>query len=175
MNIVGFDFNGSSVRTMDIDEKVYFIAKDIAEMLGYQNTTRTIKQYCKNPISAENLLKGGTETVPPLDKNFQLQTIMIPESDVWRLIIKSRLPEAQKIEQWIFDEVLPTIRKTGVYTIHKELQEKFEKEVAEYRDKITGLESRIYDLEEDLSDDAKEDRRQFLESQKKNKGFTWKS
>lgn len=164
MNIAEFRFNESSVRTVDIDGKIYFVAKDVTEMLKYKHSSKATN-HCKNPVSAENLLKGGGETPPPLDKNFQPHTIMIPESDVWRLIIKSRLPEAQKIEQWIFEEVLPTIRKQGVYTPHKELQAKFAKEVAEYEDKINELETQVYDLKEELDEDAKEDRRYMLERQ----------
>ncbi|EJF06482.1 prophage antirepressor, partial [Thiovulum sp. ES] len=50
------------------------------------------------------------------------QTRIIPEPDVWRLIIKSRIPEAEKIEEWIFEEVLPEIRKTGSYSIEKKIE-----------------------------------------------------
>ncbi len=60
-------------------------------------------------------LIGGGET-PPLDPQIKL----ILEGDVWRLIIKSRLPEAEKIEEWIMEEVLPSIRKTGSYSTQKQ-------------------------------------------------------
>ncbi|EJF06533.1 prophage antirepressor [Thiovulum sp. ES] len=75
--------------------------------------------------------------MPPLDP----QTKLIPESDIWRLIIKSRLPEAEKIEEWIMEEVLPQIRKTGSYSISK--TEKPDLEKIEERAKLIHFASNL--------------------------------
>jgi prophage antirepressor-like protein len=118
MQIITKDFNGSAVRLILIDQKEYFVAKDIALILGYKDTVNAIKQHCKNATSFSSFNRGG-ETPPLID----FQTKLIPESDVWRLIIKSRLPEAEKIEKWIMEEVLPSIRKTGSYSISENSNE----------------------------------------------------
>ena len=109
---------GSEVRIIQVEGKEWFVGKDVAECLGYSNPRRAIRNHCKNYINAEEFsTMGGTELVHLIDK----QALLIPEGDIFRLIIKSKLPTAQKIESWIMDEVLPSIRKTGSYT-HKKPQ-----------------------------------------------------
>lgn len=94
----------SSVRTMLIDGKPYFCGIDIANALGYAKPRNALSNHCK----------GVTKTVTPSNGGNQ-QTAFIPEGDVYRLIIRSKLPNADKFERWIFDEVLPQIRQTGGY------------------------------------------------------------
>ena len=118
--IITKDFHGSSIRIIIIDKKEWFIAKDIANILRYSDTKRAVQQHCKNQKSFNDFFKGGN--MSPLDLqsilgNSWKQTKIIPESDVWRLIIKSTMPEAEKIEKWIMEDVLPSIRKTGSYSI----------------------------------------------------------
>jgi prophage antirepressor-like protein len=127
-----FAYGESMMRTVsnEASGEVYFVAKDVAAMLGYSNTNDAIGVHCKKSITAEEFLKGvanrypldreagfegGVKSPPPLPKNFQLQTKLIPEGDVWRLIIRSNMPEAERIEEWIMEEVLPSIRKSGGY------------------------------------------------------------
>ena len=107
-------FKDNTVRIIVIDNKEWFVAKDIAELLGYKRTRDAISDHCKKSLSYDDLLGGGK--TPPLDS----QTKMILEPDVWRLVIKSRLPEAEKIENWLFEEVLPSIRKTGSYSLSQD-------------------------------------------------------
>jgi len=110
MQIITKDFHGSNLRIILIDGKEHFIAKDVALLLGYKRTADAISQHCKKP-QAFGTFEGVGKT-PTLDP----QTKIIPESDVWRLIVKSKMPEAEKIEEWIMEEVLPSIRKTGSYS-----------------------------------------------------------
>jgi prophage antirepressor-like protein len=110
MNLITENFNSSTVRILLIDGKEWFIAKDIATLLGYSNTKKAVIEHTKKSRIMASF-KRGNESLP-LDP----QTKLIPESDVWRLIIKSKLPEAERIEEWIFEEVLPSIRKTGSYS-----------------------------------------------------------
>lgn len=97
----------NNVRTVEIDGEIWFIGGDVAAVLGYANTRKAVRDHCKHykPI-------GGNESFP-LDP----QTLIIPESDVYRMIIKSQLPRAEKFENWIFGEVIPTIRKTGRFGV----------------------------------------------------------
>jgi anti-repressor protein len=116
MKILSQSFNqDSKIRILLIDEKEFFVAKDIATLLGYKRSADAITQHCKKPVSFRDLEGVGESPTLKLDP----QTKLILESDVWRLIIKSKLPEAEKIEEWIMEEVLPQIRKTGLYYLQK--------------------------------------------------------
>jgi len=124
-SLIPFEFNGQKVRVVvdETTDQEYFVAKDVALLLGYKNTTKAVRDHCKKPITVGGNdsfslnAKGGNESFP-LD--LDPQTRLIPESDLWRLIIKSTLPEAEKIEEWVMEEVLPQIRKTGSFSVHQE-------------------------------------------------------
>ena len=88
------------VRMMDVDGQVMFGGSDVAKALGYSNTSKAINDHCKGITRRSILTNGGMQEI-----NF------ITEGDVYRLIIRSRLPEAQKFEHWLFDEALPAMRK----------------------------------------------------------------
>lgn len=102
-----------SVRTLTIDEKFYFIASDVAKALGYKNTSKAVNDHCKHITKRSVLDSCGVE---------QSMNI-IPESDVYRLIIRSKLPEAEKFETWVMEEVLPQLRQCGVYLTESATQE----------------------------------------------------
>lgn len=93
------------VRTVEIDGKIYFVAKDVAKALGYKRPSDAIKQHCKGTVKHRIVDITG----------FPQMMNVIPEGDVYRLVIRSKLPTAEKFEIWIFDEVIPQIRKTGGY------------------------------------------------------------
>lgn len=95
------------LRTINENGKVMFVASDIAKMLGYTNTSKAISDHCRYVTKRYIPHPQGKGT---LEVNF------IPEGDVYRLITHSKLPAAEKFESWVFDEVLPSIRKTGSYT-----------------------------------------------------------
>jgi prophage antirepressor-like protein len=105
--VVPFSFESHQVRTLEIDNELWLVAKDIAETLGYKNPREAIRKHCKyaKPV-------GGAICSPPLDP----QTAIIPRGDAYRLIIKSTLPAADKFERWLMDVVVPAIHKTGSYS-----------------------------------------------------------
>ncbi|MGL4848970.1 MAG: BRO-N domain-containing protein [Clostridium sp.] len=85
------------MRTLQIEGKPYFVGKDVAEKLGYSNPTKAVSTHCKGVSKMGIPSTGGIQ-----------QMSVIPESDLYRLIIKSKLPEAEKFEAWVMEEVLPT-------------------------------------------------------------------
>lgn len=93
-----------SIRTVLEGDKILFCGKDIAQALGYSKPRNAIESHCKGALKQGILTNGGIQ-----------ELTFIPEGDVYRLIIRSKLPSAQKFEHWVFDEVLPTIRETGGY------------------------------------------------------------
>ena len=96
------------VRTLNEDGKIYFVASDIAKRLGYMKPANAISAHCRYTLKRSIPHPQGTGT---LDVN------VIPEGDVYRLITHSKLPTAERFEKWVFDEVLPSIRKTGSYSL----------------------------------------------------------
>ncbi len=99
-----FFFGNAPVRTMVKDGEVWFVAKDVAEILGYRDHINAIKQHCKGVVKHHVLSNGGPQ-----------EMTIIPERDVYRLIMRSNLPHAERFEEWVVGEVLPSIRKTGSY------------------------------------------------------------
>ena len=92
------------VRFTIIDDKEYAVGIDVAKALGYADASKTISTKCK----------GVTKMVIPTSGGNQ-KTSLIPESDIYRLIFGSKLESAEKFQDWVFDEVLPSIRKHGAY------------------------------------------------------------
>lgn len=93
-----------SVRTVEFDEKTYFVANDVAKALGYVETAKAVRTHCKGVSEMDIPSNGGIQKMK-----------IISEGDIYRLVIKSQLPTAEKFERWVFDEVLPSIRKHGMY------------------------------------------------------------
>lgn len=92
---------------LEIEGKPYFPAKAAAKILGYKDTTNAIKQHCRWVV--KHHLPHPQNPSKTIEMNF------IPEGDLYRLITHSKLPAAERFEKWVFDEVLPSIRKTGGY------------------------------------------------------------
>jgi len=90
-----------------IDGKPHFIAKECASVLGYKDTINAVKRHCR--WVAKHHLPHPQSPDKFIEVNF------IPEGDLYRLIIRSKLPTAEIFEKWVFDEVLPSIRKHGAY------------------------------------------------------------
>lgn len=98
-----------SVRTIEENGKVMFCGKDVAAALGYKDTVNTLKAHCK---------EDGVAIHHLIDSMGRKQAAkFISEGNLYRLTAHSSLPSAEKFESWIFDEVLPSIRKTGGYQI----------------------------------------------------------
>ena len=87
--------------------KELFPANDAAKLLGYTNPYGAVQKHCRSLLKRE---------VPhPQSPDKKITVNFISEGDLYRLIIRSRLPAAQKFEKWLFDEVLPELRRTGGY------------------------------------------------------------
>lgn len=99
------------VRTLLINDKPYFMANDVAKALGYVKPNNAISTHCKAALKQGIPISGKIQEV-----NF------ISEGDVYRLIMKSKLPSAEKFESWVMDEVLPTIRKHGAYMTEQTIE-----------------------------------------------------
>jgi len=92
------------LEVIEIDGKPYFPATECAKALGYANTKDAVLRHCKGVVKRDLPTNGGVQVVN-----------LIPEGDLYRLIIRSQLPAAERFERWVCDEVLPAIRKHGAY------------------------------------------------------------
>lgn len=104
-----------SVRMLETDEgKVLFCGADVAKALGYTNSRKDLADYCKEKgvTKCDTLTNGGIQELTYID-----------EGNLYRLITHSKLPNAERFESWVFDEVLPTIHRTGSYQICKDNSE----------------------------------------------------
>ena len=99
-----------SVRTIEENGKILFCGSDVAKALGYRRPKDAINAHCKGAVKRRLLTNGGAQEMK-----------MISEGDVYRLISHSRPPYAEKFEGWIFDDVLPTVRRTGGYVSNEEM------------------------------------------------------
>jgi prophage antirepressor-like protein len=102
------------ITTATINGKEHFAATECASALGYAKPHDAVSRHCphsvKHGVGVETGKKAdGTSAIQIVEKNF------IPEGDLYRLIVHSTLPAAERFERWVFDEVLPTIRRTGKY------------------------------------------------------------
>lgn len=127
-----------SVRTVDVDGKTYFVASDIAKSLGYAIPHKAVQTHCKGVLKRNIPTNSGNQDM-----------LIIPEGDIYRLIIKSQLPSADKFESWIFDEVIPQIRQTGGYQKKLSPQEMMRIQLG----MIDNHEERIVNLENNMTID----------------------
>ncbi|TDY23597.1 BRO family protein [Paraburkholderia sp. BL6665CI2N2] len=101
----GFVFDMNAVRVIVIDGEPWFVAKDVAEVLGYADTDKAIRAHCK------------AATTYPAEMAGQVRHIkLVSERDLYRLVFKSKLPAAERFEDWVVSRVLPSIRRTGSYS-----------------------------------------------------------
>lgn len=116
-SIVSFSFNSNQLRVVkDDDGEAFFVAKDVATLLGYAKPGNAISQHCANPKYLKDmwaLIQGQQNQ--SLMIGIHAETVMIPEPDVYRLVMRSNLDSAVRFQDWVFEEVLPQIRKTGFY------------------------------------------------------------
>lgn len=105
--IQAFSFEGMPVRTMLINNEPYFVGKDVAQVLGYERSTKAV---------ADHVDQEDKDVVPIQDSIGRMQnTPVINESGLYSLILSSKLPTAKKFKRWVTNEVLPSIRRHGVY------------------------------------------------------------
>ena len=110
-------FTNSEFGTLNVlieDGREYFPATECARILGYTNPEKAIRDHCRGGTKRSL----GVQTGIKADGSPAMQTVMvnyIPEGDLYRLISRSKLPAAVRFETWLFDEVLPSIRRNGGY------------------------------------------------------------
>ena len=101
------------VRIIEEDGRVLFCGKDVAKALGYENPRDAIRRHCRGVVKRDGVSKTTNQHGVTTEQVTQMS--FIPEGDLYRMITHSKLPAAERFEKWVFDEVLPTIRKTGGY------------------------------------------------------------
>lgn len=133
------------VRTVIINNEPYFVGKDVAEILAYKDTADAIKVH----VDDEDKKHVKVGEIPTL-KTSNYGAYLINESGVYALIFGSKLPTAKKFKHWVTSEVLPSIRKTGTYSIPRTYAEALQlaanqakelemaKPKVEFYDKVTG-------------------------------------
>lgn len=103
-----------SVRTAVIDGEPFFVGKDVADILGYRNGSRDINRHVDEEDRKKIMFSDGNQ-----DK----ETIVINESGLYSLILRSQLPKARKFKRWVTSDVLPQIRRNGMYAIDEILED----------------------------------------------------
>ncbi|HEH9677114.1 Bro-N domain-containing protein [Pasteurella multocida] len=104
-----FNFKSSQVRVItDPNQEFWFCGSDVCYILGYKNAPDALAKHCK---------QGGIAKRYTSTQSGEQEMIFINEPNLYRLIIKSRKPEAEPFETWVFEEVLPQIRKMGKYEV----------------------------------------------------------
>ena len=137
------------VRSLVINNEPWFVGKDVAKALGYENPSKAIRDHVE-----EEDKKVGVQNVTPYISDYlgrKQYPTFINESGVYSLIFGSKLPTAKKFKHWVTSEVLPTLRKTGKYEIPKDpmsaLKLMFEAQT-QTNEKVEKQEQRITKLEE---------------------------
>lgn len=103
--LVPFNFEDSAIRVIEIDGRPWFAGRDVAGALGYADLGDAVRRHCKGAVKRHPLqTSGGAQEIS-----------LISEADVMRLIVRSKLPAAERFERWVFEEVLPQIARTGRY------------------------------------------------------------
>jgi anti-repressor protein len=107
------------VRTLKMNGRPMFVANDVAAALGYKNHSKAIADHCKSG----DIISWGTIYIPHSNGFGGTNAIIIGEANLYRLIMHSQLPNAEKFQDWICEEVLPSISKHGAYLTEKKVEE----------------------------------------------------
>ena len=103
-----FDFESNQVRVIKEHDQVWFVAKDVAEILGYKKPENAVATHVDAEDKTTTLIQGT-------GSNYKSKAVTINESGLYSLVLSSKLPTAKKFKRWVTSEVLPTIRKHGAY------------------------------------------------------------
>lgn len=103
------EFDG--VRTVVRDGEPWFFASDVAQVLGYADPSEAVNQHCKKALKTAFIANPADDSTPPVEIN------IIPESDLYRLVLRSNVPNVEEFQTWVCEEVLPSFRKTGFPSI----------------------------------------------------------
>lgn len=140
------------VRSLVINDEPWFVGKDVAKALGYENPSKAIRDH----VEEEDKKVGVQNVTPYISDNLgrKQYPTFINESGVYSLIFGSKLPSAKKFKHWVTSEVLPTLRKTGKYEIPKDpmsaLKLIFEAQT-QTNEKVEKHDQRIAELENNAS------------------------
>lgn len=135
---------GATLRTVELDGQVYLVGKDAATMLGYANTKDALAKHCK----------GVAKRYPLMTPGGMQEVRIISEPDFYRLVVNSKLPTAQEYERWVFEEVLPAIRRKGAYvasTGEESLEELMSRALSAANEAIARQKARIAQQEQELA------------------------
>lgn len=112
--IQAFNFENNEIRALNIDDKPYFVGKDVADILGYANPSKALADHVdeEDKLNNESLVSLG-----------QRGGWLINESGLYSLILSSKMPNAKKFKRWVTSEVLPAIRKHGAYMTEQKIEE----------------------------------------------------
>lgn len=114
-------YNDAQITILNIDNEPWFKGKDIATVLGYVNTNKSIRMHVDEEDQKKYANFGAAQNITPL--KIDPQTVFINESGLYSLIFSSKLKTAKQFKRWVTSEVLPSIRKTGEYKINKDDQD----------------------------------------------------
>lgn len=148
MNMIPFEFRGNEIRVVTDDQgEPWFIAKDVADLLEYIDTDQAVRAHCKAAKTCPVEMTGQARNVK-----------VIPERDLYRLVMRSKMPAAEAFEEWVVGEVLPSIRKTGGYqrpmsqaqliAASANLLVDMERRQAQTEQVMAGIESRVASVEQ---------------------------
>lgn len=110
-----------SVRTLEENGQVLFCAKDVAAALGYANTRDAISRHCRGVVKRDGVSQTTNQYGVVTEQCVEMA--FVPEGDIYRLIVHSKLPRAEQFEKWVFEDVLPSIRKHGMYATPEKVEE----------------------------------------------------
>ena len=131
-----FNFENNQVRTLLINDEPWFVGKDVAQILGYSNPRDALSKHVDEEDKNSVAIRDGNKGNPN-------QTV-INESGVYALVFGSKLPSAKRFKHWVTSEVLPTLRKTGGYTMPKTYLEALKAFTAEVeKNEMLSLENKI--------------------------------
>ena len=120
------------VRTVEIDGEPWFVGKDVAEALGYRDTSDALKKH----VDADDKL-----TRRFADSGQAREMYIINESGLYSLILSSKLPGAKEFKRWVISEVIPSIRKTGGYTLKPKPMTEYQQMMADTRRRNARVQS----------------------------------
>lgn len=109
-----FNFQGQQVRTVTINGEPYFVGKDVADVLGYNDTNQAVRKHVDDEDKLTRQFDGSGQ---------KRNMTIINESGLYALILGSKLPQAKDFKRWVTSEVLPTIRKHGAYLTDSKIEE----------------------------------------------------
>jgi anti-repressor protein len=144
--VVPFVFDGRPIGVVSVDGEPWFVGKDVAAALGYADPKKAIRQHCKalKKFNMGVLAQLNILNPPPSG------LLMIPERDLYRLIMRSNLPSAERFEEWVVGTVLPAVRKTGSYNAPDAM--KMLNDPATLRQLLLNYDEKIAELQQNVEE-----------------------